>query len=101
VASYDEEVTESFFSSNRDMETPLTAIEMTGAIDEHQQLHLDGLLPIGPQRVRVILLYPSESAEEESEWLSAASRNPAFHDLSDPAEDVYSLNDGKEFNDSP
>jgi hypothetical protein len=84
------------------MEIPLTAIEMTGAIDEHQQLHLDGSLPIlGPQRVRVIVLYPSESAEQESEWLTAASRNPAFQDLSDPADDVYSLSDGKPFHDSP
>jgi hypothetical protein len=84
------------------MDSHLTAIEMTGAIDENRQLHLDGTIPLqGPQRVRVIVLYPTESAEEESEWLSAASRNPAFADLSDPAEDVYSLADGKPFDDSP
>jgi len=29
------------------------------------------------------------------EWLEAISRNPAFDFLKDPAEDIYSLKDGK------
>jgi hypothetical protein len=82
------------------MEATLTAIELTGTIDEHRQLQLDGVLPIiGPKRVRVIVLYPLDEEWDETEWLRAAVRNPAFTDLSDPAEDIYSIADGKLFYD--
>lgn len=82
------------------MEVTMTAIEMTGTVDEHHQLQLDGLLPIsGPMRVRIIVLYPLSDEWDETEWLQAASRNPAFAFLSDPEEDVYSLADGKPFHD--
>jgi hypothetical protein len=33
----------------------------------------------------------------EPEWLRAATANPAFKDLADPAEDTYTLEDGKPF----
>ena len=49
------------------MEFPMTAIEMTGTIDENHQLQLDGTLPFaGPKRVRVLVLSPL--AEETGEW---------------------------------
>jgi len=48
------------------MATPLTAIEATGIIDKNQRLHLDRKLPVkGPQRVRVIVLYPDEEVEHD------------------------------------
>ncbi len=82
------------------METTMTAIEMTGRIDEHRQLRLDKPLPLsGPVRVRVIVLYPVDDEEEEAEWLQAASHNPAFDFLSEPEEDIYSLTDGAPFRD--
>lgn len=82
------------------METTMSAIETTGTIDEHQQLHLDSVLPIsGPKRVRVIVLYPLGDEWDEMEWLQAAARNPAFAFLSDPEEDIYSLADGRPFHD--
>jgi len=82
------------------MEVPLTAIEMTGTIDEHHQLRLDEVLPVaGPRRVRVILLYPVDGMWDETEWLRAAASNPAFADLAEPGEDVYSLADGMPFDD--
>jgi hypothetical protein len=78
----------------------MTALEMTGTIDEHQQLRLDGELPfLGPARVRVIVLYPSSDEWDESEWLRAAAYNPAFDFLKDSEEDIYSLDDGKPFHD--
>ena len=80
------------------MEVPMTAIEMTGTVDENHQLKLDGPLPItGPKRVRVIVLSPlTENDEElnEMEWLKASLNNSAFEYLRDPAEDIYTLNDG-------
>lgn len=82
------------------METPMTAIEMTGTVDEHSQLKLDGSLPFsGPKRVRVIVLSPVEDEIDEISWLHAASRNPAFSFLADPEEDIYSLTDGEPFRD--
>jgi hypothetical protein len=82
------------------MEDVMTAIEVTGTIDEHRQLQLDSLLPIsGPMRVRVIVLYPLGEEWDETEWLQAAARNPAFDFLNDPEEDIYSLADGQPFYD--
>ena len=78
------------------METPLTAIELSGTVDERSQLQLDGPLPIpGPRRVRVIVLYGPEEDASEAEWLQAAAHNPAFDDLAGPEEDVYTREDGK------
>ena len=80
------------------METAMTAIELTGTIDENHQLRLDTPLPIsGPKRVRVIVLYPLDDESDETEWLRAAARNPAFDFLKESAEDIYSVEDGKPF----
>ncbi|HZY43055.1 MAG TPA: hypothetical protein VFF59_13775 [Anaerolineae bacterium] len=53
------------------MRAPMTAVELTGMIDE----------------------------PGESEWLYAAARNPAFAFLHEPQEDIYTLDDGQPFND--
>jgi hypothetical protein len=80
------------------MEVTMAAIETMGTIDEHHRLQLDSLLPIiGPRRVRIIVLYPRSDEWDETEWLQAAARNPAFAFLSDPEEDIYSLADGEPF----
>lgn len=80
------------------MDTPLTAIELTGTVDEHHHLQLDMPIPIhGPRRVRVIVLYSALDEAEEAEWLRSASHSPAFDDLNDPAEDIYSRADGRPF----
>ena len=36
---------------------------------------------------------------DEDEWLHAAATNPVFDFLKDPEEDIYTLADGKQFND--
>lgn len=80
------------------MDATLPAIEVTGTIDEHQRLQLDATLPIhGPKRVRVIVLYSTEDEWDEAEWLRAAAHNPAFDDLNNPIEDLYTLDDGQAF----
>lgn len=85
------------------MEFPMTAIEMTGTVDENHRLQLDGTLPFaGPKRVRVIVLsLLTEETDEwnETEWLKASLNNPVFDFLNDPEEDIYSLSDGKKFHD--
>lgn len=80
------------------MGTRLQAIEVTGAIDDRHELHLDERLPaVRPGRVRVIILVPQETDEDEREWLQAAAANPAFDFLNDRREDIYNLSDGKPF----
>ncbi|MBI3537869.1 MAG: hypothetical protein HY070_09960 [Chloroflexi bacterium] len=84
----------------RMMETNMQAIEVNGFVDENHQLHLEQELTVnGPTRVKVIVLYPLSENGDESEWLSAASQNPAFEYLKESAEDIYSTKDGKPFQD--
>jgi hypothetical protein len=83
------------------MDSVLTAIEMTGTVDQQRRLQLDKPLPFaGPARVKVIVLYPLAEEISESEWLSAAARNPAFAHLRESSEDIYTLADGKPFYDN-
>jgi hypothetical protein len=82
------------------METTLTAIELTGTVNEYHQLKLDEPLPIsGPKRVRVIVMYSPDDEWDEKEWLHAATLSPAFDVLKDPEEEIYTLIDGKPYHD--
>lgn len=82
------------------MDSTLTAIEVCGTVNEHNQLELDTLIPInGPKRVRVIVLYSTQDEYEEKDWVHSASQNPAFDYLNDPEEDIYSIGDGKPLDD--
>lgn len=75
------------------------AIETTGVLDEAGRLHLDAPLEeTVSQAVRVILLFEEDEEDiGERAWLRAVSRNPAFDFLRDPAEDLYTTEDGTPF----
>ena len=74
------------------------AIETTGRIDERGNLCLDQDLPAESQGpVRVIILFPESDEPTEEEWLKFLASSPAYDDLKDPAEDIYTLEDGKPF----
>lgn len=78
------------------METTLSAIELSGTVNENHQIQLDEPLPIeASKRVRVIVLYSTDDDINEKEWLQTATTNSAFAFLNDPAEDIYTLADGK------
>jgi hypothetical protein len=82
------------------MDPALTAIELTGAVNERHELQLDDVLPIqGPRRVRVIVLYSPVDELDESEWLHAAALSPAFDFLRDQEEDIYTVADGNPVHD--
>lgn len=84
------------------MRAPMRAVELTGTVDEQQHLQLDTPLPFaGPARVKVIVMYPLDDEPDETEWLYAAARNPAFAFLREPQEDIYTLADGQPFHDDP
>ena len=72
------------------------AIEVAGRIDRHHRLVVDEDLPVkGPTQVRVIVLLGADEQADEDEWLRAAARSQAYAFLADPAEDIYTLRDGK------
>lgn len=54
---------------------------------------------VEPQVQRIQETVYSGGEWDETEWLRAAARNPAFDFLSDPAEDIYSPKDGQPFYD--
>ena len=72
------------------------------------QAHFDGRnivldepydLPTNAQLMVTVLPSASDTDSEEA-WLRAASSSDAFKFLDDPAEDIYSLADGKPFRDA-
>ena len=76
----------------------MRAIETTGQIDDLRSLRLDADLPAESQgRVRVIILFPETDESSEEEWIRFLASSPAYDDLKDPAEDIYTLEDGKPF----
>lgn len=82
------------------METTFSAIEVSGTINENHQIQLDEPLPIeASKRVRVIVLYSTDDNFSEKEWMQAAAANSAFAFLNDPAEDIYTLEDGQPLSD--
>jgi len=82
------------------MEAAMTAIEMSGTLDEHGQLRLDGPVPIpGPMRVRVLILCPLSDEWSETDWLPASARNPASAFLDDLEKDLHTLDDEEPFSD--
>lgn len=74
----------------------LTAIETTGTIEQNGRIVIDETFSVNaPTSVRVIVLFPESEDFNENEWRQAAAKNEAFDFLNDPAEDIYSLADGK------
>lgn len=72
----------------------LTSLETTATVGPNRQLLLDDDLPADvSKKVRVIVMFDEDI--DEKKWLAAAQDNDAFEFLSDDAEDIYTLNDGK------
>lgn len=75
----------------------MTAIETTATIGPNRQLLLDEDLPESASpKVRVIVLF-DENDLDEPEWLRAGAENKVFDFLNDEEEDIYTLADGKPF----
>jgi hypothetical protein len=76
--------------------TPMKAIELTGDIDDQHRLQarVPEELPAGP--VRLIVLLPEED-DAGGAWAHGISKEWA-DDLSDPRQDIYTLEDGQPVN---
>jgi len=84
----------------------MQAIETSATVNGTHDIVLDDALPLNAaRRIRVIVLLPDGDSEafnqepDESAWLHAASTSGAFDFLNDDNEDIYTLNDGKVFDD--
>jgi hypothetical protein len=76
------------------------AIEVQGTMSNGRSIVLDESLPdLRSQRVKVIILFDGDVEIDEQTWLRAASANAVFDYLNDPAEDLYTLADGRPFHD--
>lgn len=77
----------------------MKAFVTNATLDPDGRLHLESPLsaPL-PRSLRVIVLVP-EDDEDSGEWNRSAAANEAFDFLDDPAEDIYTLSDGKAFHD--
>lgn len=75
-------------------------IEVLGTIEEGGRVRLDEPVPAAVgDRVRLIVLV-GEDEPTEQEWLRAAMQGGAFDFLKAPEEDLYTLRDGKPFDDA-
>ncbi len=78
----------------------MKAIEALGTIEEDRRVRLDEPLPPGlAGRVRLIILVEGDDPSER-EWLQAAAHGGAFDFLNAPEEDLYTLRDGRPFDDA-
>lgn len=79
----------------------MRAIEISSKTDRAGLLTLNYRLRKADAKVRVILLLEDEDNGDEDEMLrmKAASVNPSFDFLNDPAEDIYTLAHGEPLDD--
>ena len=82
-------------------EVMMKAIEINSKTDNNGHLRIDYKLSRSNSKVRVLILVDDDTNEQDDEklWMDSISKNPAFDFLNDPAEDIYTLNDGEPFND--
>jgi hypothetical protein len=74
----------------------MKAIELIGDIDEQHRLHAQVPTDIPAGQVRLIVLLPGED-EAGTLWANGVASEWSA-ELSDPREDIYTLNDGQPVN---
>ncbi|MBU0695380.1 MAG: hypothetical protein KKE39_02485 [Bacteroidetes bacterium] len=75
----------------------MKAIELKSKTNQSGRLKIDLDLNVKNSAVRVLILM--DESEEEQNWATYALKNEAFDFLKEPEEDIYSIQDGKPFND--
>ncbi|MBD3750461.1 MAG: hypothetical protein IE931_13300 [Sphingobacteriales bacterium] len=75
----------------------MKAIELKSKTNQAGHLKIDLDLNVKNSAVRVLILM--DESEEEQNWAAYALKSEAFDFLKEPEEDIYSIRDGKPFND--
>jgi len=73
--------------------TDMKAVELVGQVDDQHRLQAQVPESLPPGPVRIIVLIPEEN-EAGAAWMQGIAREWAT-ELSDPREDIYTLEDGK------
>ena len=75
----------------------MKAIEINTKKNNKGQLKIDIPLKKRNKNVRVLILFSDEEdlIDDDKIWLYSNSQNPSFNFLSEPEENIYSLNDGE------
>jgi hypothetical protein len=71
----------------------MKAVELQGEIDDQHRLHADVPQSLPTGSVRVIIFMPEED-EAGPAWAAGVS-SAWSAELNDPAQDIYTLNDGQ------
>lgn len=88
------------------MSLPLETIQTTARIDERGILHgIEPLAGFEAGEVQVVVIRIKTEAQEEmdlseiseTQWCRAMSRSSALAFLSDPTEDIFTMEDGEPF----
>lgn len=79
----------------------MKALDVMAVVENERKLVLDHPLSLPKKsRLKVRLFMPEEYADiDEKEWLHASTQSPSFDFLKDPAEDLYTAEDGRPFHD--
>ncbi len=75
----------------------MEAIRKIVQLDNEGNLNISLGKAFGQKKAEVIFLLEPDDDITEEEWLRAISSNPVFGFLKDPAEDIYTLEDGKPY----
>lgn len=78
----------------------MRAIEVTGSVSEDGSVQFDQPLSAAKStRFRGILLFPDSESSTDQEWSSSAVQASVQDWLDNPAEDIYTLEDGEPLGD--
>lgn len=73
----------------------MKTMELVGHIDEQHHLHAEVPPTIPPGSIKLIVVLPEDEEDEFSEaWVQGISREWEA-ELSDPREDIYTMEDGE------
>ena len=78
----------------------MKTIEAVGTIEQDRRVRLDEPLPAGVSGRGRLLILIGEDDLTEQDWMRAAVHGGGFDFLSPPEEDIYTLEDGKPFDDA-
>lgn len=78
----------------------MKAIELIGDVDEQHRLRAQVPAEVPAGQVRVIVFLPSEDGAGRF-WASGVASAGWSAELSDPLEDIYTLDDGEPISTSP
>ena len=74
-------------------------IRVKGSLsDDHKTILLNHSLDNIPSGKVKLLIIQDDEENSDEEWLQAASKSTFYDDLKSPAEDIYTIQDGMQYN---